>query len=270
LRIDVLERSTEEGWRSEELILVSTSGLSARALVQSPVENGTRYPATVLMGGMRTGRTVIERVPKDIQPMVWMSVDYLYQAPPKFPGIGSVLTILPEAEEGAVKTLSAVCLALDYLESRPDVDDSRTLLAGGSLGAFVAVVVGAIDSRFDAVASLYGGGNLCRIVGANLPWSSGTLRAMAGRGLNPWLGPVDPALFAPDISPRPFLMVNGLEDSRMPRQSVMDLYEAAGDPKKIIWLDTAHRIQDETALMETATAAVFDWLTANGWFDQGP
>ncbi len=260
----ILERSRAHGVTTEDVQLASTTGLEVRALVQSPGETGARYPAVLLLGGMRTGRTAILHVPKDQHPMVWMSIDYLYEAPPSFPDVASILYAVPEAEKGIEKTLSALCLALDYLESRPDVDPERTILAGGSLGSFLAVICGGMEPRFEGVVSLYGGGDIREIVEANLPWPSALSRGVVARLLNPWIGPLDPSKFVEDVSPRPFLMVNGSGDTRIPRNCVLDLYEKAGEPKELIWMDTEHRIQDEVELMAEATGIVLQWLETQG------
>jgi len=260
----ILERSRAHGVTTEDVQLASTTGLEVRALVQSPGEAGVRYPAVLLLGGMRTGRTAILHVPKDQHPMVWMSIDYLYQAPPSFPDIASVLDALPDAEEGVEKTLSALCLALDYLESRPDVDPKRTILAGGSLGSFLAVICGGMEPRFEGVVSLYGGGDILEIIETNLPWSSSLSRGFVALSLNPWIGPLDPSKFVEHVSPRPFLMVNGSRDDRIPRECVLDLFEKAGEPKELIWMDTEHRIQDEADLMAEATGIVLEWLQTQG------
>jgi len=261
----ILERSRVHGMITEDVQLTSTTGLEVRALVQSPGGTGTRHPAVLFVGGMRTGRTAILHVPKDRYPMVWMGIDYPYQAPPSFPDVASILDALPDAEAGVEQTLSALCLALDYLESRPDVDPRRTILAGGSLGSFLAVICGGLEPRFEVVVSLYGGGDILKIVEANLPWSSSISRGVASLALNPWLGPLDPSKFVADVSPRPFLMVNGSRDARIPRECVLDLYERAGEPKELIWLDTEHRIQDEEDLMSEATGVVLEWLDAQGF-----
>lgn len=268
-RVNVLNRTLIQGMTTEELVLESTSGLEVRALVQHREGTEGRQPAVLLIGGMETGRKAILHVPKHGATIVWMAVDYVYRKPPAFPGPWSVLRALPEAKRGAHDTLSALSLALDYLESRADVDSSRTVLVGGSLGAFFAVVGGAIEPRFEGVACLYGGGDLVRIVEANLSWSSAWRRKATARFLNPWLAPVDPVRFVPRISPRPFLMVNGKADERIPQECVLDLYREARDPKGIVWLETPHRILGQAELMAQATQVVLDWMRAQGWLTAG-
>jgi dienelactone hydrolase len=251
----------------EDLVLTGSSGLRIRATVRSPRNaGGSRRPAILIMAGIGTGRRVVTRIPAGDRPLVWMSVDYPYDPPASWDGLGTLFRELPRAERGAIEALAGIGLALEYLESRPDVDPARTALAGGSLGAFFAVVGGALHPGFEAVASLYGGGDLSAIVRESLPWRSQPLRSAAARALNPWLGPVDPALFAARISPRPFLMVNGSRDTRIPRASVLALYDAAREPRELIWIDTPHRILDDRELVARAAAAVIDWLDRRGWF----
>jgi hypothetical protein len=262
----VLERRAEAGAVVEDIVLVSTSGLRIRGLVRSPDGGaGSRRPAILILAGIRTGRKVVTQLPPGDRPLVWMSIDYPYDPPASWGGPGTLFGELPRAESGAVEALGGIGLALEYLESRPDVDPARTALAGGSLGAFFAVVGGALHPGFEAVASLYGGGDLAAIVRESLPWRSRPLRALAARALNPWLGPVDPRLFAARISPRPFLMVNGNRDARIPRDCVLALYDAAGEPKDLVWIDTPHRILGDRQLLAEATAAVMDWLVRCGW-----
>ena len=132
------------------------------------------------------------------------------------------------------------------------------------MGSFLAVICGGMEPRFEGVVSLYGGGDMQEIVKANLPWSSSLSREVVSRSLNPWIGPLDPSKFVGDVSPRPFLMVNGSRDTRIPKECVLELYKRAGDPKELIWLDTEHRIQDEADLMVEATGVVLEWLGEQG------
>ena len=42
------------------------------------------------------------------------------------------------------------------------------------------------------------------------------------------------------ITPRPFVMVNGLEDESVPRACVELLHAAAGEPKELLWVPGGH------------------------------
>jgi fermentation-respiration switch protein FrsA (DUF1100 family) len=54
------------------------------------------------------------------------------------------------------------------------------------------------------------------------------------------LRPLEPTHWVKRISPRPFLMINGNQDVSIPKQNVMELFESANDPKKLIWINSMH------------------------------
>jgi fermentation-respiration switch protein FrsA (DUF1100 family) len=65
------------------------------------------------------------------------------------------------------------------------------------------------------------------------------------------------------ISPRPLLMVNGSGDRIIPRGSVLALFEAAKEPKDLVWLETGHKVIDESETMPRLIEAVLDWMEAH-------
>jgi fermentation-respiration switch protein FrsA (DUF1100 family) len=59
------------------------------------------------------------------------------------------------------------------------------------------------------------------------------------------------------------ILINGLQDDRIPLHSVEAMYEAAGEPKELIWLDEGHISSRNTALLGRvldASAAALDRL----------
>ena len=97
---------------------------------------------------------------------------------------------------------------VDYLSSRPDIDQSRIAFYGLSLGAQLAPVYLVIEPRF-RIGVLFSG------------------------GFETWTIPpeTDPVNFAPRVR-QPVLMVNGLDDFDLPyRTAQLPLFEALGTPK---------------------------------------
>ncbi len=245
------------------LRLRATNGLEADILVRVPEGQGP-FPALILQGGFRTGKDVVRHVPQGLPPIVWASLDYRIRKPdgesiPDY--LGSVNRLKEEAEE----TVAATLLLLDWLEQQPFVDKDRTLLAGGSLGAFFAGIAGAIEPRFEGVAMLYGAGRLPGVVAVNVPYLPSWKRIGVEWITNPYLGPVDPIHFVGRIAPRPFLMVNGEKDERIPRPAVEALYAAAGEPKELIWLDHGHRVLGDAELVGELAEILMDWMERQGW-----
>ena len=87
---------------------------------------------------------------------------------------------------------------------------------------------------------------------------------MAGHGLALLLVPLEPARYVARISPRPLLMVNGARDSLIPRANVDALYEAARQPKDILWVRSEHVQPDETELIGAVSGWIAAWLAKRG------
>jgi dienelactone hydrolase len=262
----------------EELTLRSSTAEEIHALVRVPKAGGSRLPAAVLMGGIKRGRRIatapgLEAIARLA---VVVSADYpLKLDRHAFEGLAALGTVT-RLRPAALDSVVDVMLLLDYLERRPDVDASRLFLVGGSLGAPVVAVAGAVDPRPAAVIVLYGGGELGPLIAHTLEhpaqgrpyphWAAW----LGGHGLAWLLTPLEPARYAPLIAPRRFLMVNGRGDSLIPAANVAALYEAAQDPKELIWMEGDHIQPEETALVGQVSGTVAAWLHARGLLPDEP
>jgi len=107
--------------------------------------------------------------------------------------------------------------ALDYLESRPDVDARRLGYVGFSWGAMTGVTFTAHDPRVKAMTSVVGGG----------------LIGLLGKQL-------DPVSNVRRIAPRPLLFINAKQDQIVLRPFANALHKAAGPHAIVKWYDTDH------------------------------
>jgi dienelactone hydrolase len=105
--------------------------------------------------------------------------------------------------------------ALDALSELPEIDATRIAYAGFSLGSIVGATFCAIDPRPRAAAL-----------------------ALGGAGVGP--PEVDPARSVADFAPRPLLVVGATGDETIPRSATEALFEAAGEPKEMLWFDGTH------------------------------
>jgi dienelactone hydrolase len=271
VRADTLDRSTTpSGVLREEIRLVGGDGLVLTARVERPAGTEGPLPGLVLLGGIQAGRRVLDHVSPPDLPMVRVSFDYPYVPPARFPGPLSFFRALPRAERGAEATVGGLLLALDYLRTRPDVNPRRITVAGASLGAAAAVIAGSVEPGFAGVAVLYGGGDLRGVVAANLPWGPRWFRSGVARAMNPWLARLEPTRYAGHISPRPLLLVNGTGDRIIPRDAVLALFEAAKEPKELVWLETGHKVIDEQEIMSRLVGTVVVWMDAHALLESGP
>jgi hypothetical protein len=261
LETTITDREVADGWVTESIVLTDTRGMEVRALIQVPETVTAPLPALVLLGGFRTGRDVVRHVPPAI-PCIRIGLDYQVEKPDPETAWAYVRGV-PRFRRDADRSVAAAWLALDYLESRPEVDPERTILVGGSLGAFFAAVAGALDPRFDGVALLFAGADIGRIVEANLPWT-GWRRSAALLFLRPWMDPVDPARFVGRIAPRPLLVVGTPDDPRVPRDCVEVLAEAGGESTRLAWVTTPHEIQGDADAITAVADTLLDWMRDHG------
>ena len=105
--------------------------------------------------------------------------------------------------------------ALDAAEQIPLLDVGRVAFAGLSLGSIVGATFCGVDPRPCAAVLALGGGGF------------GSAQS-------------DPVQHVARFAPRPLLFVNATRDETVSRSSTEALYEAAADPKEILWFDAAH------------------------------
>jgi dienelactone hydrolase len=263
--------------RIQELTLLSSAGLRVRALLRVPKAGEGRGPAAVIVGGIQLGRRIATAAGLDriARQTVIVSPDYpLEQRRHTFEGL-SLLTTLPYIRPAAFDSVAQALLLLDYLETRPDVDPRRLFLVGGSMGAPIVTIAGGVDRRPAAVVVLYGGGQLAALIAHTLEqpgqprpyphWAA----VVTGQGLAWLFAPLAPERYAPAIAPRRFLMINGAGDSLVPRANVLALYDAARQPKELIWVEGEHIQPEETALIAHVSSTVSAWLEKQGLLTMG-
>ena len=276
--VEIERRHTAEDAISTvgELTLRSSSGLTVRGRVRVPRATSPPYAGVVLLGGVNRGSRIITTPGLDTiaRSAVLVALDYPLPRSHARSRLAEVWAVATRLRPAAFDTVAEALLLLDYLETRADVERSRLLLIGGSLGAVVVTVAGGVDARPAAVVALYGGARLGSLVSHTLEhpdqgvpfahWQAVTL----GYGLAWLLTPLEPARYAPRIAPRPFIMINGEGDSLVPRANVLALYEAARDPKELVWVAGEHVQPSEAKLLDSLSALVAARLVERGVLSQ--
>jgi hypothetical protein len=255
----------------EELTLRSSTGQEVRAIIRVPRAGSPPYPATVLVAGIGLGRKVatvagLEAIGRYA---IVVSPDYPVKLHRRdWEGLNFLATTA-RLRGSALDFVAQIGLQIDYLASRPDVKRDKIFLVGSSLGAPAVVIAGAVDTRPAAVIPLYGGGNIASLVTHTLQhgerdpfpaWQA----AILARTLALFLTPLEPTRYAGRIAPRHFLMVNGADDSLIPRANVEALFDAARPPKDIIWMRSEHIEPDEKELIRTVAGRIAAWLGGHG------
>ena len=129
--------------------------------------------------------------------------------------------------------------AVAWLAEQPDTAPDAIGVVGYSLGGFLALMTAADEVRLRVIAMAAAG---------DLP--DRTPYAALVRGL------VDPLRAARRLEGRPLLLVNGKRDKTTRPEQATRLYEAAGEPKTMLWYEGGHW-PSPSAIDETA-----EWVSA--------
>ena len=148
--------------------------------------------------------------------------------------------------EGNAQTLGAkeawdIESAVDYLKARPGVDPERIGVQGNSLGAVAAILAAAerpeikgviADVPFKTLSSVIDH-SFRKLVGLPsfpfVPVSKFFCELRLGINMED----VEPVKAIGRISPRPVFLIDDLEDSLFPADSVGEVYKAAREPKDL-------------------------------------
>jgi hypothetical protein len=257
-RVETSEPEQRGRYVTERLRLESTTGLVVMGRVSRPSAAGC-FPAVLLRDGREENSGVIGRLPSDFGNVVVVSLDYPAELPYTV-RLSDFLLRSAALRDAARRIPATFSLAASYLARRSDVDTARIAVAATSFAVPFATIASAADERFRDVALIYGAGDLPRVMAANL---SSVPRLLRPAGAHLAMRPF--AAFAPErfiarIAPRPVVMINGIDDPQMPELAVRHLYEAAREPKTLIWLRTGHLMPTDSVLIRALIDTAFSRL----------
>lgn len=121
--------------------------------------------------------------------------------------------------------------AIDFIESREELDHQRIGYYGISLGGIIGTILSGVDDRVKVPVIALAGGRLSLMYG---------MKALSQENKN-YLSIMDPIHFVEQIAPHPLLMLNAENDEVVPPATSKFLYKKANQPKKIIWYPSKHR-----------------------------
>lgn len=249
----------------EHLIVKSDKNYEIEGYIRIPKKGRNKYPAIILLGGIVTGKNVINLV-GDVQhadSVVFISMDYPYDGKKKFKGL-EILGSLNKIRKAVFNSVSGIMLAVDYLYQREDIDYSRLFIAGVSFGGFAATTAAGIDQRIKALIVVYCGGDIRNLLIHNMFLNknikSRILTHIVGNFSYFLIRPNEPLFFIDKIAPRPTLMISGEDDERIPKEYALKLYNKAKEPKDIIWFDTKHIYPTRSDITQKITEQILMWF----------
>jgi len=252
----------EDGYRVEYVSLESSSGLLVRlAIKQSRTPSGGKV--LMLLGGLTRGRSAVDLLPAQ-EHLTIVGVDYPYYGDLRLRGL-DYITQMRRLTRCLHDVTPSLLLAADYLGRRTDVTLEGMELVGVSLGAALVCVAGGLDMRFERVWSVQGGSDIPKLLDFAckdaIRWT--LIRKPLVESVAFLLRHLEPAYFAGSIAPRTFVMVASRHDDRIPRPSILALFNSAHDPKQLIWLETKHVTAGRTQVIDTLVDTVLTRLQAD-------
>lgn len=133
--------------------------------------------------------------------------------------------------------------AIDFVQSRPELDHTRIGLTGLSLGAIVTALVYGIDERVSQSVFVLGGVDIAHIL-----WHSSRVvpqreelrrRGYTEEKLSAELAPLEPRGFIERRAQSDALVIAARYDTVIPPKSTQELISALKNPQ-VSWLETGH------------------------------
>ena len=130
---------------------------------------------------------------------------------------------------------------VSWLADQPEFSGKPIGLIGASMGAIMGAVLAAVEPKICAALLIVGGGNLPLLLQNSAHPAAKAVRELLNQPeIAQRIADVDPVNYIGHISPRPVWMLNGSADPIIPVACAQALYEAAREPKRIIWYEGGH------------------------------
>lgn len=221
------------------------------AIFTIPKKFAPAYPAVILLAGSGGHKdTDYVRIAADMMATLGyatLSIDAQYHGERSRPGkSGDIHLISSDTMRDAwIQTVVDLRRAVDYLQSRPDIDGKKIGYLGFSQGGMIGGTFIGVEPRVTAAClAIPGGGFLEWGPKAGL-WKETTPAIEANAAMT------DPIHFIGSFGPRPLLMLSAKRDELIPKFATDALFAAARDPKEIVWFDSGH-VLPPTALITNA------------------
>ncbi len=231
--------------------------------VFEPADTTRKFPSVIILGGVDIGKETLQYV-GDPGEVIVVALGYPYDLS-RVTGWWAGIREAGKMREAAFRTVAGALLVNDFLWRQENIDTNRVILVGYSFGApFVPVVN--LDPRYKVAAFLYGGGRINKLVGNNLDTGFRPLDRLLGEAVGLLLAPIEPHRHIKYISPRPLIMIQGKHDEFMPPHLAQELFNRAGEPKELIWLETEHMMPWKKEVINQVIKTLRQWLERNGYF----
>jgi len=254
-----------EGYRIIKVYFDSVNGKRVPALLSLP-KSDRRSPCVVFLHGYGGSKEDILQIAGLVakEGYALIAIDAVYHGERKIPGKELYSPNITESITGIIQTVIDLRRAVDYLETRPEIDVERIGYVGGSMGGILGAIFIGVEPRIKAAALIVAGGNMSLMIRESQHYTMPAIREYIKREgisyeeLQRILDPIDPINFIKYFSPRPVVFHLGRHDVIVPAEAGRQLYEAAGEPKWVYWYDAGHNLP-----LDLVAARILDFMDKN-------
>jgi uncharacterized protein len=261
------------GLSSEQLLNASydlygfkyqSDGQGVPALLAMPKLGDAPFPVVIMLHGHRSSKAyMIYRYARGLAlaGIASLAIDLPYEGDRKVEGKNFFTGDPQSTADNIRRAVIDARRGIDWLQGQQNINSGKLAIIGYSLGSWIAVMVTAADDRVDAVAlNVMGVGESAAIAGS---WPANDAKNPLVERLIPtpiidWAAPQFEGLvtqrWIAQISPRPILMLNGKNDKIIDPANAQKLFDAAKEPKKLLWYDAGH------ILPAAATDDCVNWI----------
>lgn len=249
LNAEAQPATEKDGFRRVAFYYDSVPGQRVPGLLALPKAGDGPYPCVIFLHGIGQSKSFLDEIAKPFTDAGFAIVTFdQYMRGERRLESGGLLAQANGIRRRGALTVIDTRRLVDYLVTRPDIAPDRIYLVGASFGAITGATAVAFEPRIRAAVLTYGGGRLPLLLDSSA--ASSELGMFAGPlayvGAY-FLSPADPEKHVAQISPRPVLFQNGVDDSLIPAASAIALQNAAKEPKKIVWYEGDHVGMDREA-----------------------
>ncbi|MBN2309165.1 MAG: dienelactone hydrolase family protein [Candidatus Hydrogenedentes bacterium] len=261
LNAEVRGEEERPGYRRVDVVFDGLPGQRVPTLIAFPPNGEGPFPCAIFLHGIGQKKEFLDDIaaPFVRAGFVLVCSDQYTRGERRIKGEGQLDELLALRRRAALNVIETRRL-VDYLLTRPDVDPGRIYLVGASFGAITGSTAAAFEPRIRAAVLTYGGGNLRVLLDSE----------QAEQELGRWhglvrelgafiLAPADPVRHVAGIAPRPVLFQNGRHDSVVPAASGQALFDAAREPKEMVWYESDHVGLDREHVFRVLDDAI-QWL----------
>ncbi|MEM2248937.1 MAG: alpha/beta fold hydrolase [Candidatus Bathyarchaeia archaeon] len=234
-------------------------------LLMLPKRDG-KVPCVIFLHGYGGSKDDIRRVADVVarEGYALMAIDAKYHGERREIGKELFSPDINISVNGIIQTVIDLRRAVDYLETKPEIDIERVGYVGGSMGGILGAIFIGVEPRIKAAALIVAGGNMSLMIRESKHYTMPKIREYIRREnvsyeeLQRVLDPIDPINFIGYFSPRPIVFHLGKYDEDVPAESGRQLYERAGEPKQVYWYDTGHNVP-----LDLVLARILDFMDRN-------